>query len=237
MFSGLHNSPNGTQPGSNASYGFTWLNGVATSTSVTDYDAETTKLTVADGTKISADGSPFTVAPGSAASLAFTSQPPNWAAKNTPFTAAVTAYDTWGNTVPNHGPVSISLGINPNGGHAHMRAASNCQAGQRTPRGVASVQPQPGQGHRRLPASHAEGSPGVNSNKFKRRGPRIRELWSGCSVTRKVMTGWAPPLTNTSVSNFTGQAAVAVDGSLQANLNLCGGSPVQVGPGTVFEAH
>ena len=42
--------------------------------------------------------------------------------------------------------------------------------------------------------------------------------------------------TNTSVSNFTGQAAVAVDGSLQADLNFCGGSQVQVGPGTVFEA-
>ena len=40
----------------------------------------------------------------------------------------------------------------------------------------------------------------------------------------------------TNTRHFTGQAAVAVDGSLQANLNLCGGSPVQVGPGTVFEA-
>ena len=45
-FSGLHNSPSGTQP----SYGFTWLNGVATSTTATDYKAETTKLTVSDGT-------------------------------------------------------------------------------------------------------------------------------------------------------------------------------------------
>ena len=48
------------------------------------------------------------------------------------------------------------------------------------------------------------------------------------------MTGWSRLRTNTSVSNFTGQAAVAVDGSLQANLDLCGGSPVEVGPGTVF---
>ncbi len=220
VFSGLHNSPNGTPPGSNASYGFTWLNGVATSTSVTDYDAETTKLTVTDGT-ISADSSPFTVAPGDAASLAFTSQPPNWAAKNTPFTAAVTAYDTWGNTVPNHGPVTISLGINPNGATLTC-VPSNCQA-TTDASGVASFSlslDKDTVGYQ----LHAEGSPGVDSNKFNV-ADHIGQNPSGDD-------GFG----STTNTNFSGQAAVAVDGSLHADLDFCPGSQVQVGPGTVFEA-
>ena len=49
VFSGLHNSPNGTPP-TQPNYGFTWSNGVATSTTVTDYSAETAKLKVTDGT-------------------------------------------------------------------------------------------------------------------------------------------------------------------------------------------
>ena len=126
VFSGFHNSPNGTQPGSNASYGFTWLNGVATSTSVTDDDAETTKLTVGDGTTLSADRLAVHGRSGDRGVPAFTSQPPNWAAKNTPFTAAVTAYDTWGSTVLMDGPIH-PLGTKPNGWYV-MRAGNNCQA-------------------------------------------------------------------------------------------------------------
>ena len=215
-FSGLNESPNHTQP----NYGFTWSNGVATSTTVTDYKAETTKLTVTDGS-ISADSSPFTVAPGDAASLAFTSQPPNWVAKNTPFTAAVTAYDAWGNTVPNHGPVTISLGTNPNG--ATLTCVPSSARRQRTPRAS----------HRsasawiRTPSAIsfiAEGSPGVNSNEFNV-ADNIGQNPSGDD-------GFG----STTNTTFSGQAAVAVDGSLQADLNFCGGSPVQVGPGTVFEA-
>ena len=56
----------------------------------------------------------FTVANGTAASHAFTTQPPPWVAKNTNFNTIVTVYDTWGNTVPGH-PITVSLDNNPGG--------------------------------------------------------------------------------------------------------------------------
>ncbi len=87
---------------------------MATSTSVTDKKAETTQLKVTDGS-IFADSSPFTVDPAALNSFTWTDQP------NTPQTAgvafdsaAVTAYDLYGNVKTNYNPASaVVSGLNP----------------------------------------------------------------------------------------------------------------------------
>ncbi len=169
--------------------------------------------------------------PSTVESLEFTPDPPaSWVAKDTEFTAAVTAYDHYGNPVPGH-DVTISLDLNPGG------ATLTCV----NPSLVYRYD-----GHCRRCIVHPQLNKDSVGYTLKAEGSRARTATSSTSptrsrtvrtrlVTRAAMTG-AGSTTNTNVSNFTGQAAVAVDGSLQADLNLCGGSSVQVGPGTVFES-
>jgi hypothetical protein len=86
----------GTSPGGNApSYALSWSGGVGTAT-VTDYRAETTKLTVTDGA-VSQQSASFTVAPGPLAVLAMGSIAGPVTA-GTPFNATITASDAYGNT-------------------------------------------------------------------------------------------------------------------------------------------
>lgn len=59
----------------------------------------------------------FTVAPGAATALAFSTQPPLAATSNAPFTVAVRARDNFGNTQPSYAnSMTVSIGTNPSAG-------------------------------------------------------------------------------------------------------------------------
>ena len=84
---------------------------------ITLYNASTTTiLTVEDATETYGDSTgSFPVNNGTAAALDFTTKPPKWVAKSPAnFSAAVTVYDTWGNTIPTQ-DVTVSLQDNPGG--------------------------------------------------------------------------------------------------------------------------
>ena len=115
VFSGLNpaGSPNGDLP----TYGFTWSGGVASSSGVVDKKAETTQLTVTDGsvTASSDSGSPdtFTVAPAALNSFAWTDQPNASQTAGVTFdSVAVTAYDAYGNVKTNYIPAATFSGLN-----------------------------------------------------------------------------------------------------------------------------
>jgi hypothetical protein len=115
-FSGPSSSPGGTAPAYPASVTFT--SGVGTP-SITLYDAQTTTLTATQGALSGVSGS-FTVAPSSAASLTFTTQPAGVTA-GASFTTqpAVTAKDAYGNVATGYAKtvtLSIKTGTGPTGG-------------------------------------------------------------------------------------------------------------------------
>jgi hypothetical protein len=222
VFSGLHPSPNGTQP----NYGFTWLNGVATSTTVTDYKAETTKLTVTDGTT-SADSSSFAVAPGSLNSLAFTTQPETWEPRAPgSFPVAVTAEDTWGNGVSGQ---TITLTIDPahNPSGATLTCNPSCQAGTDAS-GVASFNVSLDKDGLGYELQATAGTPQANSDPFK-----IGDVKT-CGGNNCLLNGNANgSSTSASVSGASGDLlALGFDGSIQTASGKCGGE--QIGPGFEF---
>jgi hypothetical protein len=113
VFSGLGTSPNSDAP----VYGFNWSSGVATSTTATDYTAETTQLKVTDGsvTASSDSGSPdtFTVLPAALNSFAWTDQPNAGQTAGVALdSVAVTAYDAFGNVKTNYIPAATFSGLN-----------------------------------------------------------------------------------------------------------------------------
>lgn len=162
--------------------------------------------------------------------LVFTTQPPAWVLKDTQFTVGVTAYDQYGNPVKNHA-VSIELGNNPNAATLTCDPIS-CSASTNDV-GTATFTlklDKDSVGYTLV----ARGSNPGTSNGFNVADQIADCQGSGnCSPTGSDGSGTT---TNSNVSNFTGQAAVAVDGSLEARLDLCGGSLLKVGSGTVFEA-
>ena len=161
-------------------------------------------------------------------SLEFSTQPPSWVVKNTSFNVGVTAYDQYGNPVAGH-TVTLAMGNNPNGATLTC-TPSNCQATTNSV-GVATFTLSLDKDSVGFTLT-ATGSPSVNSNAFN-----VADQIADCGHANCTPSGsdGLGSTTNSSVAGFTGQAAIAVDGSLQARLDLCGGSPQQVGPGTVFE--
>ncbi len=115
-FSGPSNSPGGTAPSYPASVSFS--SGVG-SASVTVYDAQTTTLTATQGSLTGGSGS-FTVAPSSATSLTFTTQPAGvTAGASFPTQPVVTAKDAYGNVATGYAKtvtLSIKSGTGPAGG-------------------------------------------------------------------------------------------------------------------------
>jgi hypothetical protein len=114
-FSGPSSSPGGTAPAYPSPVSFT--SGVG-SPSITLFDAQTTTLTATQGTIAGVSGS-FTVAPSSAASLAFTRQPAG-ATAGASFTTqpVVTAKDAYGNVATGYAQtvtLSIKSGTGPAG--------------------------------------------------------------------------------------------------------------------------
>ncbi|HZR93487.1 MAG TPA: hypothetical protein VFA44_13890 [Gaiellaceae bacterium] len=119
----LANAPDGTAP-LYGSFG-SWTNGTATA-SATAYaatplvggsHAAVDTVTVSDGA-VSATSSSFAVAPGALGRFAWTGQPGAAQAAGTSFTAAVTAYDTYGNVKDDYTPASAvfsGLGTSPAG--------------------------------------------------------------------------------------------------------------------------
>jgi hypothetical protein len=111
---GITVTPGGATP-CQPVYGFAWLSGIATSTTAKDYKAETTQLTVTDGsiTASTDSGTPdsFTVGPNEPDLIAFVQQP-TLTQFNTNISPAVTVKveDAFGNATPNK-PVTMS--INP----------------------------------------------------------------------------------------------------------------------------
>ncbi len=93
-FSGPSNAPNGQAPAYPASVSFT--NGVGTA-SVTLYDAQSTTLTATQGT-VTGTSSTLTVGPKSTAT-ALSLATPGTQVAGTQFNEAITAVDTYGNTV------------------------------------------------------------------------------------------------------------------------------------------
>ena len=209
-------------------YGFTWSNGVATNTSVTDYKAETTKLTVKDGT-ISADSSSFTVAPGSLNSLAFTTQPDAWEPRAPgSFPVAVTAEDTWGNGAPDQ---TITLTIDPahNPGGATLTCdPASCQAGTDAS-GVASFNVSLDKDGLGYELQATTGTLQANSDPF-----RIGDV-QRCTGNNCLLNGNADgSSTSASVSGASGDLlALGFDGSIQTASGQCGGAE-QIGPGFEF---
>ncbi len=131
VFSGLNPSPRGcnadnttTNPAGtfpcNPIYGFTWLAGVATSTTVKDYKAETSSLKVADGS-IFALSAPFSVVDPNVAATPPTSfsQQPTLTEKNAIINdttgVKVTVLDAFGNPRPGDS-VTVSIVTNPSAG-------------------------------------------------------------------------------------------------------------------------
>jgi hypothetical protein len=115
-FSGPSSAPGGTAPSYPTSVSFS--SGVG-SPSITLYDAQTTTLTATQGTLSGVSG-PFTVAPSSAASLTFTTQPAGVTA-GASFTTqpVVTAKDAYGNMATGYAKtvtLSIKTGTGPTGG-------------------------------------------------------------------------------------------------------------------------
>jgi hypothetical protein len=114
VFSGLGTSPLGNAP----VYGFSWANGIAVSTTMTDYKAETTSLAVTDGS-VNASSSGFTVAPGPLDHFTWTDQPNAAQTAGATFdSVAVTAYDAYGNLKTNYSPPASpfsGLGTSPSG--------------------------------------------------------------------------------------------------------------------------
>lgn len=227
-------SPNGTP--ANLPSPVVFNQGVAL-VPITLYRAETTALTVsASGIAAGTSGS-ITVAPGPADALEFTQQPPPWVAKNTPFSAAVTVTDHWGNLVPAHN-VSIVLGNNPGGAALTCpTSASPCVAAS-NPAGVASFALQ-------LNADsvgytlNASGSPNASSRAFSVADVLNNQCPPSCDQTGSDDEGTTA---FTSVSGVTigDQLAVTADESLDIPANvisLCSGFLGQgVGSGFVFEA-
>ena len=129
-------NPAGTS-GCNPIYGFTWLAGVATSTTVKDYKAEATQLTVTDGSiSASSDsGTPdaFTVAPNEAnVPPTFFSEQPTLTERNTTINdttgVKVTVLDQFGNPRSGQG-VSVAIDANPSSGTLTCpTSASPCTA-------------------------------------------------------------------------------------------------------------
>lgn len=232
-YSGPSNSPNGTAP--NLPSPVVFNQGVA-SVPITLFSAETTTLTVsASGIAAGTSGS-ITVGPGPADALDFSQEPPVWVAKNTPFNAAVTVTDAWGNPVPNHN-VSIVLGNNPGGAALTCPStASPCVAAS-NPSGVASFALQ-------LDADSigytldATGSPQASSRAFSVADVLNNNCPPSCSQTGSDDEGTTASTSVTGVLSGD-QLAVSVDDSLDIPLNvisLCSGFVAQVGSGFVFEA-
>ena len=223
--SGLHNSPlpSDTPP----SYGFTWLNGVAT-ISATGYKAETTKLTVKDGT-ISADSSSFTVAPGSMNSLAFTTQPDEWEQRAPDsFPVAVTAVDTWGNGVPGQ---TITLTIDPahNPGGATLTCIGNPSCQVSATGSVASFDVSLDKDGLGYQLQATAGTLQVNSDPFKIGDVKL------CGGNNCLLNGNADgSSTSASVNGASGDLlALGFGGSIQTASGKCGGAE-QIGPGFEF---
>ena len=121
VFSGLSPSARGCASGNitvtpggafpcNPVYGFTWVSGVATSTTVKGYRAETNKkLTVTDS--VTADSTQLTVGPNEPDFIAFVQQP-TLAQFNTNISPAVTVKveDAFGNATPGK---AVTMTINP----------------------------------------------------------------------------------------------------------------------------
>ena len=129
-FGGLSQSPSGCASdhttataggafGCDPIYGFTWNSGVATSSTVTDYTAESTQLTVTDpstnpGGTVSASSSGFTVAPAGLDHFSFATVTGQTAGTGFPIT--VTARDPYGNQQPYGGNATVGgLADAPNG--------------------------------------------------------------------------------------------------------------------------
>lgn len=113
-FSGPATSPSGATPTYPAS--ITFSAGVGTAT-VTLVDAETTTLTVSDGTRTGS--SPLTVAAGPSARLVYSTSTPSCASGSVQvgpfgsFTSKVSVLDDYGNPVPQASAISVSLARSP----------------------------------------------------------------------------------------------------------------------------
>src|SRR5207245_85388 len=108
-------TPGGTF-GCDPIYGFSWSQGVATSTTVRDYTAETKQLTVTDAStnpnkSVSAPSSQVIVAPAALDHFSWTTQPAATQKAGVAFSAAVTAYDAYGNVKTNYPGTSNFSGL------------------------------------------------------------------------------------------------------------------------------
>jgi hypothetical protein len=106
VFSGLGTSPLGNAP----VYGFSWANGIAVSTTMTDYKAEATSLAVTDGS-VNASSSSFTVAPGPLDHFTIGNIVDQVA--GTAFNVTATAFDQFGNVKTDYaGGATLSGDLN-----------------------------------------------------------------------------------------------------------------------------
>jgi hypothetical protein len=229
-FSGAANSPNGDAP-SYPPNPVVFDKGVA-SVQVTLFNAASTTLHVTDGT-ITGDSAAFTVNHGTPASLSFTGgQPPTWVAKNTNFSASATVKDAWGNLATSEA-VSVTLNQFPQA----LTCTPSCTVQTDSTTGVAAFTlsvSKDSVGYQ-LVATSVQGSATGTSAAFK-----VADQISNCQGNGNCANSGsddAGTTTNSSIASFTGQAALAVDGSLNAGVpvNLCGTGAPLVGSATFFE--
>jgi hypothetical protein len=148
-FTGPGTSPSGATPSYPATVTFSSGVGVA---SVTLVAAETSALTVGDGTRTGS--ATVTVGPAASATLAFSSSTPSCSSGSVTvgaagsFTSKVTVYDGYGNPAPQTAPISITLSRSPNQGTLNPTSvsvptnaseASNAFTYTRPPQAAASV--------------------------------------------------------------------------------------------------
>jgi hypothetical protein len=113
-FSGPANSPNLTSPVYPAAVNFT--SGVGTASGLTLVDAQSTTFTATQNSIAGTSGS-FTMGPGTAQALAFTTQPSGATAITSafPIQPVVAAEDAFGNTVNSTNNVTLTTGTGSTG--------------------------------------------------------------------------------------------------------------------------
>ena len=208
---------------------------------ITLYNASTTTiLTVEDATETYGDSTgSFPVNNGTAAALDFTTEPPKWVAKSPAnFSAAVTVYDTWGNTVPTQ-DVTVSLQDNPGGATLTCPAnVTQCTVVS----GNDGVAPftlrlsQDGLGYKLKATS--SGATDALSNAFNaadQLGPCNAQ--GNCTVKGDNTGDEGTNLTSASVTGAASgsQLAMSVDATVTIPTTVCGSS-ANLGVGTEFEA-
>lgn len=104
---GLHPSPNNTAPAYPSTTAFS--GGVA-QVSLTDFNAETTSVTLTDGAINGTNPTPFTVNAGVPAGLTLSAPNPATPAAGSSFSETITAIDAYGNTAPSYVPPASGSG-------------------------------------------------------------------------------------------------------------------------------